>query len=405
MFPNSVNNQIITHKNHHELFKDFNSDNSAAQIDETKRISYKIKKIIFRILGTADSWIAPPEKIDGNNVKRVIIFRQDGIGDYIVSTPVIGWLKSALLNVEIDVLTSFRNDFVVRDDPNVNSTYPIHHKKILHPATFKIFKLRKKKYDVIIALDYTRTTYSALLARIIAPKAEKITVMHPTRKEIYGLVFNRQTKIEGGSTHWSQNMLKFVTENIEPVNNPDKKSFLQYFPVKDYVGKDISHIFQKHDSGAGYCIVNISAFTERNQLSLDTIQKVCKGLSEKINKMLIFVTGSPDDYLDIEKVVNNVNKPNCLELKLKLSEFAVFLAGAKFIISPDTATIHIAAALGVPVVGIYSWFESARAWYPFNVPFSIVLSNDNQAVNSIEPSRILEATEILVNCLEFESKT
>lgn len=405
MYPKLNPTQIITHLNHNEIFKDFNSENSKSQNDETKSTSYKIKRIIFRILGNRKKWIAPSEKIDGNKIKRVIIFRQDGIGDYIVSTPVIGWLKSALPNVEIDVLTSFRNDSIVKNDPNVSSTYPIHHKKLLHTSILKLFKLRKRKYDIVIALDYTKTTYSALYARIIAPNAEKITVMHPTRKEIYGLVFNRQTRIESGCTHWSQNMLKFVTENIEPVNNTCESSYSPYVFIHDDDYHSISSLLKKYHSGSKYCIVNISAYTERNKLSLETIEKVCNELCEKYNKMLVFITGSKDDYTNIEKVVSYVNKPNCIELKLKLYEFIAFLAGAKFIITPDTATIHIAAAVAVPVVGLYSWFESARAWYPFNVPFSIVLSNDNQTVKSIEPVQILEATEILVNCLDRESKT
>ena len=428
MVPKYDNTQVITHLNHNEIFKDYGSHDSTSIIDETIRISYKIKKIIFRILGNKKKWNAPSEKIDGNIIIRVIIFRQDGIGDYIVSTPVIGWLKSALPQVEIDVLTSFRNDFIVKNDPNVSSTYPVHHKNIMHPSIFKLFKLRKRKYDVVIALDYTKTTYSALYARIIAPNAEKITVMHPTRKEIYGLVFSRQTKIESGSTHWSQNMLKFVTENIEPVNNPGESSFLPYIPIfeKDY--RSIIPLIEKYqlkykpnnvriisqlnfsddninNSGFNYCIVNISAFTIRNKMSLVTTVNVCKVLCEKYNGSMIFITGSQDDYENIEKVVSGVNKPNCIELKLKLSEFVAFLSGAKYIITPDTATIHIAAAVGVPVVGIYSWFECARVWYPFNVPFSIVLSKNNQSVDTIEPLKILEATEILVNCLEMRNKT
>lgn len=427
MFPEKNTTQIITHLNHSEIFNDFNSDNLPSQKDETKSISYKIKKLIFRILGNRNNWVPPSEKIEGKKIKRVIIFRQDGIGDYIVSTPVIGWLKSALPNIEIDVLTSFRNDFIVKTDPNLNSTYPVHHKKILFRSIFKLFKLRKRKYDVVIALDYTKTTFSALYARIIAPDAEKITVMHPTRKEIYGLVFNRQTKIESGSTHWSQNMLKFVTENIEPVNKPDESSSLPYIPIFEKDFRSLEPLIEKYQlkykpnpdrirlqfaltddniyhSGFNYCIVNISAFTTRNKISLDSIENVCKELCEKYNRVFVFITGSMDDYANIEKIVSNVNKPNCKELKLKLSEFVAFLAGANFIITPDTATIHIAATVGVPVVGLYSWFECARVWYPFNVPFSIVLSKDNQGVNTIEASRILEATEILVNCLKSESK-
>ncbi|OGU16512.1 MAG: hypothetical protein A2X61_15650 [Ignavibacteria bacterium GWB2_35_12] len=427
MAPKFDNTQIITHLNHSEFFNKINSENNPALIDESKRISYKIKNIIFRILGNRKKWDARTEKIDGSNIKRVIIFRQDGIGDYIVSTPVIGWLKSALPDVEIDVLTSFRNDFVVMNDPNVTSTFPVHHKKIIHTSTIKLFKLRKRKYDVVIALDFTRTTYSALFARIIAPDAEKITVMHPTRKEIYGLVFNRQTKIESGDTHWSQNMLKFVTENIEPVNKPDESAYLPYIYIfeKDY--RSIVSLLEKfhlryipnknrlitqfalkddtiNQSVLNYCIVNISAYTARNKLSLDTIENVCNVLCEKYKNTLVFITGSQDDNANIEKVVSNVNKPNCIELKLKLSEFVAFLAGAKFIITPDTATIHIAAAVGVPVVGIYSWFESARAWYPFNVPFSIVISKDNQTVNTIEPAQILEATEILLSQINNYNK-
>lgn len=419
---NNNKSQIITHLNHSEFFNQTCPDYDNSRRDESGTISFKLKKIIFRIIGNKKKWIPPAEKIDGSKMKRVIIFRNDGIGDYIVSTPVIRWLRQALPKVEIDVLTSFRNDAIVKQDPYVCLTYPIHHKRIFHKSVLKLYKLRKNNYDVIICLDYTKTTNSAILARIIAPNAEKITVLHPARKDIYGLVFNRQTKINVGSTQWSRNMLNFVTENIKPekdlpVNecNPyvfiHEKDYLyikplvdnyhlKYSPNPEKILSQVDFSNDKKNTGENkYCILNISAFKEGHSLTIDLAVDTCKCLAEKYNSLIVFVTGVKEDFSKVEQITKKINKSNCVELKLNLSEFIAFLAGAEFVITPDTATVHLAAAAGVPVIGIYTSTDSARTWYPYDVPFSIVLSANNKNVDSIETGEILEATEILVNWL------
>ena len=51
--------------------------------------------------------------------------------------------------------------------------------------------------------------------------------------------------------------------------------------------------------------------------------------------------------------------------KLNLLETMEFFKKCSFMISNDTGAIHMAAAVGLPIVGIYSIRDIFGSWFPF----------------------------------------
>jgi hypothetical protein len=147
--------------------------------------------------------------------------------------------------------------------------------------------------------------------------------------------------------------------------------------------------------GNPYVVANISAHTQNRQwapaLAIDTLREIVRRYPETP----IYVTGSPLEVDAIEAVVRGVAHPQCRQLSLKLQEFFCFLGGASMVITPDTATAHIAAAHLRPVVGLYGEKIKAVEWHPFGTEFVILISPSERSINMIPSTKIVDAFEQL----------
>jgi ADP-heptose:LPS heptosyltransferase len=356
-------------------------------------------------------------KINGEKIKKVLIFRYDAIGDYIITSPLIRWLRQAKPNLQIDIITSFRNDSIIRRDPLINNTYPIHPaKNYLTSWKGAINKAKLNDYDIIFGLVFTYMTKCALFAVSISPRSEKITIMHDTRSDIYGKVFNRQIEHHQWREHWATTMLRAGTESLHFDKSGDNKSATPYIYFYNEDIEEVHHLIKKYGlkyninreniflpegnneqsfNGVPYCIINLSAYSPNRRISESKCSILCKMILSKFAELIVFVTGSINDKGSILAVVDTVGSARCLPLFMKLSEFVAFTAGASFIISPDTATIHIAAAAKVPVIGLYAELIKVAEWYPLNTNFAIVLSPDPYTINAIDNNKVLEAISLL----------
>lgn len=418
---------VFTRKNHPAFVPGFVPPEIIERVDPSKirkkSLSEHIRHNFFRLLGDRNVWIQPQEKIDGRRLKRILLFRYDAIGDFIVSTPVIRWLATALPQVEIDILTSYRNDVMIKNDPFVQRTFPIHPGHNAHVSWIDgVRKARPYDYDLVLGLVFTRMTKCAILARAIAPTAEKVTILHDRRQHTYGLVFNRQVPHYNWMEHWAVTMLRVVTDNITPVVQPPAGVAHPYITLEENAYRAAQHrlaaaglgynlpdngnvLCGKYWQGEApcaregdpYCIVNISAFTKNRQWNSATCAAVCRSLLDTYPTLHVFVTGAPDAKDDIAQIAASLDSTRCTPLSTGLMEAMALVAGSSFVITPDTATLHMAAAADRPIVGLYAEYIKIAEWYPFtDAPFALLLSTDPHSINAIEADSITDATHRLI---------
>lgn len=363
-------------------------------------------------------------KIDGRTLQRILLFRYDAIGDYICTTPVLRWLKTAHPHLQIDVVSSYRNDTLVRADFNVAHAYPIHPRAGIHSSWIPLLRAtRAAEYDAIFALVYTRTSKAALLASLISSKAKKIAAQHDKRSEIYSLVFDYQVPIVAYEEHYSRTMLRMATHSIDFPDAAPPNNLPTYLSVHAINAEPVVQLVQQHNldfsvasehlfvdgkpatvmlpsfSGRPYCIVNIAASRLKPDCiwSVEQVTQMCKRLVKSYPDLMVFVTGALSEREQVQAIVKTVSDVRCQPLMIGLLEVAVAIAGAKFVLTPDTAIVHIASAAGVPVVGLYSQLRSIAEWYPYQSPFALLLSPNEGSINHIPLARVEEALEQLLS--------
>jgi ADP-heptose:LPS heptosyltransferase len=262
-------------------------------------------------------------------------------------------------------------------------------------------------------------TRAAIISRLIAPLAEKITVIHRERQHIYGRVFNRQLDRRQWREHWGETFLRMATEFITPTHRPRPELIRPYLVIDQKPWEKTRSFLRANElafpgfaphivrsaawdgdmpepfQGTPYCVVNISAHNIERQWSPERCAATCRLLLGLDPDLRIFISGSPADREDLEKTAHLVGSPRCQKVELKLAEFISFVAGAKFVITPDTATLHIAAAARRPTVGLFAEDIKACEWYPYGTEFVLLVSPTEESINLIEPEEIARATTML----------
>ncbi len=383
-----------------------------------KKISFRdvFKYLFFAVLGKKIKWVEPKNKIPYFKIQRIAVLRYDAIGDYIVSSSAIRWLKAAIPGLIVDVYCSDRNLIIAQNDSYVDNAYPVTFKSSFISKYREVKKFSKnKEYDLILALDFSKSTMTAHLASTISKNAEKVKVYHNERAEIYGLVFNRQPKVTIPGLSWSEKMLLCVSENIEPkhevssehtnpyinINEESVKNAFKYvIPLGlNYSIKSKDIIFesevQNFQNSKDYCVVNISAFSQNRIWSVQNCSDYIKRLNQLYPELMIFVSGGPEFKTQVNEIIDLVNSEKVQTVNLDLLSFMAFLAGASFVVTPDTAIVHIAAVAKVPQVILFAEKYKILDWFPHNSKFISILSDDQTTINKIPISEILEATNII----------
>ena len=71
--------------------------------------------------------------------------------------------------------------------------------------------------------------------------------------------------------------------------------------------------------------------------------------------------------------------------------FASYIYNSDFIISPDTAAVHIASAFNKPIVAIYPDYEwNYVSWQPLSDKF-IAIKSKNNLINSVSVDEVYDA--------------
>lgn len=370
-----------------------------------------IRKIFFHIITLR---LKSLEKRDINfqQIKSVLIIRNDGIGDWILSTPLVEYLKQINPLITIDVIASHRNRDLVKANPHITNIFTLNHK----PSLLELIKIgllirKTNQYDLIICLKNTEFTKQMLLLKIATRKIiPTITFSHsnPIRQQAYKLAFTNTTNVFDLS-HFSETLLELIKFNsknsisfqIEPTlyisnsNIENIRSIINTYNLNyrynsntNLFNNGISSDHKKKD----FIVLNVSGFEDDRKLCESKIIELVHSILKNSENSIVFLSGANNDKNKIIEYEKKINSNFCKSLDLKIMDFAEFLAGAKCLISPDSGPIHIASALNTPVIGFYNSYDKLIKWHPLSTKYVAILKKN---ISEINQKDILQAIDLL----------
>lgn len=340
--------------------------------------------------------------------KILIVHTGGGLGDVLLSTPVIEALAAVYPQAQIDFLARKSTSAAIRNHPKLHKIMTI---DAPEPGWAKLFswagRLRAERYEAALVLwSKTQLAFMLYLAGI------PIRVGQDSRFS-YSWTYTHKVSVrsEHGDTtsHWSQILLDFVR-----ILNPAIPETAPSFVIPETAQEKAKQLLQDLPDLPGPIIGFHPCKDIKNPLKrwpIEVFAQWVKMLAEQ-RQARIVITGGPAEITLAEKLIELSQVP-CLNIagKTDIDTLAAVTTQCRVFICPDSGPMHLASVCHTPVVGIYALKEDfPKRWAPSDPHHvSIILSPnpcprrcikahcpDFQCYSHIEGQQILEAVDQLL---------
>ncbi len=304
------------------------------------------------------------------NPKKILVQAQEKIGDAVLLFPTISGLRKLFPESVIHLLCSRINE------PLFQSIKAVEKTMVYRSGRQFWNELKETKYD----LFYNPKDHPSITAFKISKNIRadvKVCIAHSRIEQHYhhGLTLN--------------NSYRILEKNAMILRAYDLDFKIKsFFPnVELNFPKNENQISINLSSGSG-----LRKWPLENWITLIALV-VKKNKHFQIN---LFVNGK-DLHL-----AKQIEKQFSLTIKLihplhSILEAGPVIQNSNLLISPDTAMIHIADAVGTPVVGLFSGDDrNVRRYKPYWVKYNI-LQSSTLSIQDIEPNEVFNAFEELMN--------
>ena len=297
--------------------------------------------------------------------KKILVIRLDHIGDVLLTTPAIRALRRKWPDSEIDVVVGPWSELILRNNTDVDNLLVYRapwfdRKKKRGFGVRSLFgqavKLQTKKYD--LAVDFRgdfRNILLMFLARIPLRIGYDIGGGGVLLTHTFTYQWNAHTLDK------NLNILKPVVppvtdrKMILDVNNDDINFVRSYLEEK---GVDLKMPIVGIHPGAG---------TKAKLWINNRFSRLIDWIIDKYPDCQVVVTGSSDESYMIEQITSQLrHKALNLAGDLTLSRLVALISQLDVLIAVDSAPIHIAGALDIPTVSIFSGTNRMNEWKPEN---------------------------------------
>ena len=319
------------------------------------------------------------------NCKNLLLIRADNMGDVLMSAPAITAVRT-FTQGRITLLTSSKGDEVARLIPAVDEVITIDLPWVKTADTSEALQLKAciellKEYRFDGCIIFTVYSQNPLPAAMLAYLAEIPLRLAYCRENPYGLLTNWVPDQEPYTLirHQVQRDLDLVAAigvcSLQQELQQEQRLRLQ-LPAQTAVqaAKKLKSIgFEMHNP---YLILHPGVSETKREYPFDNWVACGKKLFEKFNRPLL-LTGSETERAFLIELAAAIGEGVFVSAGLlSLAEFAATIGAADAVVSVNTGTVHLAAAMQTPVVVLYA--ETNPQHTPWMVPH-VVLSYSIEA--------------------------
>ena len=295
---------------------------------------------------------------------RILIVRLSALGDIVHALPVLAALRKAKSGAQIDwlveenyasilaIASGVHRRVVVRAKASSESSASIAFGGVLGYAR-AIAYLRAQRYDV--ALDLQGLIKSAVWAR--ASGAGRVVGFDRAHlREPQAAMLYTETVVPREASHVIQKNLSIL--QALNINEPRIE-----LPLTPYASGETTGVIEAAGGRRRYIVINPGAAWPNKRWPPAQFGALAAALREGTGLRSV-VTWGPDERELAESVVRASSGAATAAPSTTVADLAVLMREAALVVAGDTGPLHIGAAMGTPLVGLYgpTWPERNGPW-------------------------------------------
>lgn len=311
--------------------------------------------------------------------KNILIFKTGNIGDIVCAIPSFVAIRRFYSKATVSLLSSPGGRGMVGAQDFFSDIWYFDRLKIYHTETIQssegrkafLNELRGEAYDLFIQLPDDLVNFRVLVRNMFFAKMLGIKYAFGFKIRTVQLFKKAQVDYATQKTE-VEDLLDLLRENGVRSKGVEY-DFGNLAMQESAVNKTLKSKWSSLGKNEMIVVINPGGKREANRWPPERFGEIAKYLQENHNAKIIII-GSNDDLDRAGRIESFLDKKNALILagKLSLLEIVALLKRATFLISNDTGAAHMAAAVGLPVVGLYCVRNVFGRWLPYGANHEIV---------------------------------
>ena len=329
---------------------------------------------------TGDFVTAPRDALGLGNAPRILLLRQDRIGDVLVSVPVIRALRRRYPDARLDMLFS-RTNYGVRQAVQPYIDHAWRYDKTLAGAVRLLWALRRARYDAVVDLIDNPSANSQLVARWCGAR-DRVGIRHARA----GLYTHAVPLLDQQRVHIVERVAQLLLPfGIDPRAVPLDLEYRLDDADRAHARERLGPTDRPLRFG-----INISA----RYWGRDNFIACIRWMRGFDPRFAIWVGGAPDHAAEVAAIAAATGATAIPALQ-SFHEFAAVIREFDLLLTPDTSVLHLGAAWKIPTIGLYHTPPGAPLpWYPYRTPYRALIHPDG--VPRIPLADVQEAIRSLV---------
>jgi heptosyltransferase-3 len=276
---------------------------------------------------------------------KILVSRTDRIGDLLMALPLAESIKLRHPECEVYVMASLYASPVLENNPHIDGIVRVQHDQLVKNGRYRIelqAKVRRAVYHAAVIL-YPEPHVCRLLHRVGVP--HRIG----TSRRFHSLYFNhhlhhsRKTNRKH-EAEYNLDFLRFFADG-PTVRTPR-------VTVTEREQQQAENILKVRGITGDFVLVHPGSGGSADSWPLEHYQKLVDEIQG--NGVAVVLSGSMSETPTIERMVSALRRgPATIAGDTDLRTLAAVLSRARLVISNSTGPLHLAAAVGTQVVGLY----------------------------------------------------
>ena len=365
-----------------------------------------------------------------SEVNSILILKLGSLGDVVHTLPLANTLRDNFPHIRIGWVVEKRFSDLIEGHPSIDEVIVFDRGECLYRTFFAfigvIRKIRSRKYEII--MDLQGNLKGSLIVFLSRCRRRMGFKRGSSRIEPVSTFFTNRKVAEDGSHIIERNLSFAVALGVEgrnisgcsptslraearaPCNDMRYQENISFkVPVLESARRHIDDFLRARNiHGRRIVIIHPGVTWVTKRWALKNYSLLVEEITEKFSNSAIVITAGPGEEALVNKIQESCKVHTVITDSMSLDVFIALLDRCEVFIASDTGPLHLAAALGKRVIGLYGPTDPVRngPWGEENFAVWKKLScsgcwrrrcSDVRCMSGIQISEVMEKVSICLN--------